>query len=241
MPPGRPEQPWTPAPDRSRTARTSPRINPNTSMSAAMSTARRVAPRRTWCRRFSGARRCRWRRTWAGWSRPWCDCPPSAAIRRSRHRRRGVAPDGLANPPRFRLHLQRRAPENLRHHVRRGATRLAVLIAATYGVWIDARAGTPRCGTIRCWGPRLLRASRRHSRAGPSTAGSRGGTAGGMLVTGSYGQATGGAISPVVAACALATALPLWTALFHPAGLPTGAAAIRLHRHAVWLGSWRSG
>src|SRR5207245_3637562 len=34
----------------------------------------------------------------------------------------------LDKPARVRLHLQRRAPANLRHHVRRAAARLVVLI-----------------------------------------------------------------------------------------------------------------
>src|SRR5947207_10113300 len=38
------------------------------------------------------------------------------------------SPLKLDKPAEVRLHLQRRAPANVRHHVRRGAARLAVLI-----------------------------------------------------------------------------------------------------------------
>ena len=122
----------------------------------------------------------------------------------------------LDKPAAVRLHLQRRAPVNLRSHVRRGALRLAVLIAAdmlAFGVTRElvraARDGQMFGSTVA----QVMQA------AFPT------GTLNGwqyavalfvgLLVAGSYGQGDKRRDSArLFAACALATALPLWTMLF---------------------------
>src|SRR5437762_404981 len=122
----------------------------------------------------------------------------------------------LDKPAAVRLHLQRRAPVNLRSHVRRGALRLAVLIAAdmlAFGVMRElvraARDGQVFGSTVA----QVMQA------AFPT------GTLNGwqyavalfvgLLVAGSYGQGDKRRDSArLFAACALATALPLWTMLF---------------------------
>ena len=143
----------------------------------------------------------------------------------------------LDQPAQVRLHLQRRAPENLRHHVRRGATRLAVLIAADILVFALMRG--------------LVRAVRDYQVLGSTVAQGvqaafPGGTLDGwqfavallvgLLVTGSYGQGDRRRDpARLFAACALATALPLWTALFTRGVQPVllqYASTVML----VWLG-----
>src|SRR5438093_3609409 len=122
----------------------------------------------------------------------------------------------LDKPAAVRLHLQRRAPVNLRSHVRRGALRLAVLVAADMLAF----------GVMR----ELVRAVRDRQMLGSAVA--RGMQAAfpsgtlngwqfavalfvGLLVAGSYGQGDKRRDSArLFAACALATALPLWTMLF---------------------------
>jgi len=136
-----------------------------------------------------------------------------------------------------RLRLQRRAPENLRHHVRRGAVRLAVLIAADLLAFGVTRA--------------LVRAVRDYQLLGSGIAEGfqaafPGGTLNGwqlvialfvgLLVTGNYGPGDKRHDpARLFAACALATALPLWTALFTRGVQPVllqFAATVLL----VWLG-----
>jgi len=122
----------------------------------------------------------------------------------------------LDKPAQAHLHLQRRAPENLRHHVRRGAMRLAVLIAADMLAF----------GLMR----EFVRTVRDHQMLGSTVAQSMqtafpAGTLNGwqfavalfvgLLVVGNYGQGDKRRDpARLFAACALATALPLWTMLF---------------------------
>src|SRR3989449_9893066 len=119
-------------------------------------------------------------------------------------------------PAEVRLHLQRRAPVNLRSHVRRGALRLAVLIAADMLAF----------GVMR----ELVRAVRDRQVLGSTVAQGTeaafpSGTLNGwqfavalfvgLLVAGSYGQGDKRRDSRrLFAACTLATAIPLWTMLF---------------------------
>ena len=140
-------------------------------------------------------------------------------------------------PAEVRLHLQRRAPENLRHHVRRGAVRLVVLIAADLLAF----------GVMR----QLVRAVRDYQVLGPTVAqGIQTAFPGGflngwqfavallvgLLVTGSYGQGDKRRDpARLFAACALATALPLWDMLWtrgvEPVLLQYAATVV-----LVWLG-----
>src|SRR5437762_991369 len=57
----------------------------------------------------------------------------------------------LDKPAAVRLHLQRRAPVNLRSHVRRGALRLAVLIAADMLVWLCLMGERLPMNRIAAW------------------------------------------------------------------------------------------
>ena len=122
----------------------------------------------------------------------------------------------LEKPAAVRLQLQRRAPANLRHHVRRGVVRLAVLIIVdmlSFGVMRE-----------------LVRAVREHALLGAGVAqrievafptGTLNGWQYaialfvGLLVVGAYGPGDQRR-SPrrLFFACALATALPLWSTLF---------------------------
>jgi len=122
----------------------------------------------------------------------------------------------LDKPAAVRLHLQRRAPVNLRSHVRRGALRLAVLIAADMLAF----------GVMR----ELVRAVRDRQVFGSTVAQVMqtvlpSGTLNGwqfavalfvgLLAAGSYGQGDKRRDpARLAAACVLATALPLWTMLF---------------------------
>jgi exopolysaccharide biosynthesis polyprenyl glycosylphosphotransferase len=139
-------------------------------------------------------------------------------------------------PAEGRLHLQRRAPENLRHHVQRAAARLAVLIGADIAAFTGLRA--------------LVRAVRDHEWLGASLgAVLRTAVPGGMLngwqfatalflglvLLGNYGPGDQRRnLRRLFAACALATALPLWGTLFtrglQPVLLQYGATVV-----LVWI------
>jgi len=143
----------------------------------------------------------------------------------------------LEKPVQARLHLQRRAPANRRHHVLRAAVRLAVLIMVdmlSFGVMRE-----------------LVRAVREHALLGAGVAeriqmafptGSLNGWQYaaalfvGLLVVGAYGPGDQRR-SPrrLFFACALATALPLWSTLFtrgvEPVLLQYAATVV-----FVWLG-----
>jgi exopolysaccharide production protein ExoY len=143
----------------------------------------------------------------------------------------------LNKPAEVRLHLQRRAPQNLRYHVRRGALRLVVLIAAdmlAFGVMREVMRAVRDDQVLGS------AAAQRIQAAFP------GGFLNGwqfvialflgLLVTGNYGPGDKRRDpARLFAACALATALPLWTALFTRAVeevLLQYAATVVL----VWLG-----
>src|SRR2546426_6889424 len=116
----------------------------------------------------------------------------------------------------IRLRLQRQAPANLRHHVLRAVTRLAVLVVADLATFALMRA--------------LIRAARDGALFGASLAPEiqmvlpAGYLNGwqlaaalllGLLVAGDYGQGDRrGDPARVFAACTLAAALPLWSALW---------------------------
>ncbi len=143
----------------------------------------------------------------------------------------------LEKPAAVRLQLQRRAPANLRHHVRRGVVRLAVLIIVdmlSFGVMRE-----------------LVRAVREHALLGAGVAeqiqmafptGTLNGWQYaialfvGLVVVGAYGPGDQRR-SPrrLFFACALATALPLWSTLFtrgiEPVLLQYAATVV-----LVWLG-----
>ncbi len=143
----------------------------------------------------------------------------------------------LEKPAAVRLQLQRRAPANLRHHVRRGVLRLAVLIIVdmlSFGVMRE-----------------LVRAVREHAMLGAAVADQiqmafPTGTLNGwqyavalfvgLVVVGAYGPGDQRR-SPrrLFFACALATALPLWSTLFtrgvEPVLLQYAATVV-----LVWLG-----
>jgi exopolysaccharide biosynthesis polyprenyl glycosylphosphotransferase len=159
---------------------------------------------------------------------------PRRAIRDITTETSHVKPD---KPAEGRLHLQRRAPRNLRHHVQRAAARLAVLIVADMASFAGLRA--------------LVRAARDHGWLGASLgAALRSAIPGGMLngwqyatvlfvalvVFGNYGPGDQRR-NPrrLFLACALATALPLggtlWTSGVQPVLLQY-AATVAL----VWLG-----
>jgi exopolysaccharide biosynthesis polyprenyl glycosylphosphotransferase len=142
----------------------------------------------------------------------------------------------LAKPDAGQLHLQRRAPENLRHHVQRAAARLAALIAVDIFVFAGLRA--------------LVRAVRDHAWLGVSLgAALKTAVPGGMLngwqyaaalflslvLLGNYGRGDQRRDPRrLFAACALATALPLWSTLW------TGGVGSVLVQYAttlvlVWL------
>ncbi len=122
----------------------------------------------------------------------------------------------LDKPAEVRLRLQRRAPENLRHHAQRAVTRFIVLVAADMTAFAVLRAAIR---SIREGGVPGNPLGDALSAALP------GGYLNGwqfaialflgLLVTGSYG--TGDRrrdAARLLAACALATALPLWTAVW---------------------------
>src|SRR5205823_4280066 len=143
----------------------------------------------------------------------------------------------LEKPVQARLRLQRRAPANLRHHVRRGVVRLAVLIL------VDMLA----FGAMR----ELVRAVREHALLGAGVAerievafpiGTLNGWQYaaalfvGLVVVGAYGPGDQRRNARrLFYACALATALPLWSTLFtrgiEPVLLQYAATVV-----LVWLG-----
>src|SRR2546427_5823238 len=116
----------------------------------------------------------------------------------------------------IRLHLQRQAPANLRHHVLRAVTRLAVLVVADLATFALLRA--------------LIRAARDGAVFGEGLAPEiqmvlpAGYLNGwqlaaalllGLLVTGNYGQGDRRRDpARLFAACTLAAALPLWAAFW---------------------------
>src|SRR3989441_16561 len=142
-----------------------------------------------------------------------------------------------AKPANGRLDLQRRAPANLRHHVRRAAVRLAVLIGGDLLAFGGMRV--------------LVRAVRDDALLGPSLAERlQSALPGGMLngwqyatalfvglvILDNYGPGDQRRdLRRLFAACALATALPLWSTLWtrgvEPVLLQYGVTVV-----LVWLG-----
>ena len=143
----------------------------------------------------------------------------------------------LEKPAAVRLQLQRRAPANLRHHVRRGVVRLAVLIVVdmlSFGVMRELVRSVREHALLG------IGVSERIQMAFPT------GTLNGwqyamalfvgLVVVGAYGPGDQ-RLSPrrLFFACALATALPLWSTLFtrgvEPVLLQYAATVV-----LVWLG-----
>jgi len=133
---------------------------------------------------------------------------------------RATPPDAslskLDKPAVARLHLQRSAPANLRHHVRRVVTRFVVLVAADMvtfalmrGLIRGARDGAMFGTRLASWVRAVL--------PGGYLNGWQFAVAlfAGLVVTGNYGPGDQRRnAARLFAACALATALPLWTALW---------------------------
>jgi exopolysaccharide biosynthesis polyprenyl glycosylphosphotransferase len=139
-------------------------------------------------------------------------------------------------PVEVRLRLQRRAAANLRHHARRAVTRFAVLVAADLAVFALVRVvfrllkdgalpGQPFSDAIRSALPGGYLNGWEFAVALML----------GLLVTGNYG--TGDRRRDAVrllAACALATALPLWSAVW-TRGLGPVLVQYLLTALAMWL------
>ena len=141
----------------------------------------------------------------------------------------------LDKPAEVRLRLQRRAPENLRHHAQRALSRFIVLVAADMTAFAVLRAAIR---SIREGGVPGNPLGDAFSAALP------GGYLNGwqfaialflgLLVTGSYG--TGDRrrdAARLLAACALATALPLWTAVW-----TRGLGPVLVHYLVTVLAVW---
>src|SRR5579859_7467646 len=141
------------------------------------------------------------------------------------------------HPTRVRLGLQQRAPHNFRRHVFRGVRRVSVLLLADLTAFWVMRA--------------LMRAVRDEGALGSTIAGwvndlaPRGILNGwqfaaallvGLVVLGNYGQGDGRK-SPrrLFAACALATALPLWMTLW-TSGVEIVASQYVFTTVMVWFG-----
>ena len=143
----------------------------------------------------------------------------------------------LEKPAAIRLRLQRRASDNLRHHVQRAMTRFVVLVAAdmtAFGVMRaairairdSALAGSPLSETVSSALPGGYLNGWQFAVA----------LFLGLLVTGSYG--TGDRrrdAARLLAACALAGALPLWTAVW-TRGLASVLLQYAVTVLAVWAG-----
>ena len=149
---------------------------------------------------------------------------------------RGAPPLKREKPSDIRLHLQRRAPANLRHHVRRAVIRFAMLVAADMATFALMRA--------------LIRAARDGGVFGAGfahelqvllPAGYLNGWQFavalfvGLLVLGNYGPGDRRRDpARLFAASALATALPLWSALWTE-GIGVVALQYNLTVGLVWV------
>ena len=141
----------------------------------------------------------------------------------------------LEKPAEVRLRLQRRATANLRHHVQRAVTRFVVLVAgdlAAFGLMravirgarADAVPGNPLSDMVQSALPGGYLNGWQFAAA----------LFLGLLVTGSYG--TGDRrrdATRLLAACALATALPLWTAAW-----TRGLEPVLVHYGVTVLAVW---
>jgi exopolysaccharide biosynthesis polyprenyl glycosylphosphotransferase len=143
----------------------------------------------------------------------------------------------MDRPAEVRLHLQRRAPANLRHHVRRAAVRLAVLIVAdmlAFGAMRELVRGVREYA----WLGSSLSATLQAALPAGMLNGWQYATAlfVGLVILGNYGPGDQRRDPRrLFAACALATALPLWGTLWtrgiEPVLLQYGATVV-----LVWLG-----
>src|SRR5438445_9217765 len=122
----------------------------------------------------------------------------------------------LEKPAEIRLRLQRQAPANLRHHVLRAVTRLAVLVAADLATFALLRGLIRAARDGAVFGEGLAQEVQRVLPAGYLNGWQfAGALLLGLLVTGSYGQGDRRRDpARLFAACTLAAALPLWSALW---------------------------
>ena len=119
-----------------------------------------------------------------------------------------------------RADLQRSAPANLRGHLARAVTRVAVLLVADLSAFYVLRALYRLVTDAALLGPRVAAAAAQLFPADPYLDGWQFGLALilGLVVTGNYGQGDRRRDpTRLGAACALATALPLWGAIFNHA------------------------
>src|SRR3989454_10411172 len=129
---------------------------------------------------------------------------------------RGAPPLKLEKPAEIRLHLQRQAPANLRHHVLRAVTRLAVLVVADLATFALMRALVRAARDGALFGERLAPEIQTVLPAGYLNGWQLAAALlVGLLVTGNYGQGDRRRdAARLFAACTLAAALPLWSALW---------------------------
>src|SRR3989475_11282247 len=129
---------------------------------------------------------------------------------------RGAPPLKLEKPAETRLRLQRQAPANLRHHVWRAVTRLAVLVVADLATFALLRALIRAARDGALFGEGLAQEVQTVLPAGYLNGWQfAGALLLGLLVTGNYGQGDRRRDpARLFAACALAAALPLWSALW---------------------------
>lgn len=140
-------------------------------------------------------------------------------------------------PAAVRLRLQRRAGLNLRHHVQRAVMRFAVLVAADMAAFAVMRAAIRAIRDGAVAGDALSDALRA-ALPGGYLNGWQFAVALflGLLITGSYG--TGDRrrdAGRLLAACALATALPLWTSVW-TRGLESVLVQYAVTMLAMWAG-----
>ena len=122
----------------------------------------------------------------------------------------------LEQPAEIRLHLQRRAPANLRHHVRRAVVRLAVLVVADMATFALLRALIRAARDGAVFGAGFAHELQRVLPAGYLNGWQfAAALLAGLLVMGNYGPGDRRRDAPrLFGACALATALPLWHSLW---------------------------
>src|SRR3989441_10796233 len=122
----------------------------------------------------------------------------------------------LEKPGEIRLRLQRQAPANLRHHVLRAVTRLAVLVAADLATFALLRELIRAARDGAVFGEGIAQEIQTVLPAGYLNGWQfAGALLLGLLVTGSYGQGDRRRDpARLFAACTLAAAVPLWAALW---------------------------
>src|SRR2546425_235133 len=129
---------------------------------------------------------------------------------------RDAPPLKLEQPAEIRLRLQRQAPANLRHHVLRAVTRLAVLVVADLATFALLRGLIRAARDGAVFGEGLAQQIQPVLPAGYLNGWQfAGALLLGLLVTGSYGQGDRRRDpARLFAACTLAAAVPLWAALW---------------------------